>query len=412
MKSFADQIKEYARLAVAAGVNLQPGQTLVLECPVSAYEFGRQIAEYAYQAGAREVVPLWLDERMTRLKYEYAPLEAFEKAPAWYAHFMNDYAAENAAFLYVESGDPDLMRGVDAQKQLFNFKSRKEATKPYRKLFDENQLQWHILAVPNPAWAKKVFPADDTESGMAKLWQAIFACVRVDQGDALENWRIHDEKLRQRCQKLNALRLQSLHYRAANGTDLTIGLPEGHIWMGGADESAKGVRFFANMPTEEIFTTPHRTQVEGKAVASMPLSYQGNLIEDFSLTFAEGRVIGYQAGQGEEHLARLLETDAGSRYLGEVALVPYHSPISQMGILFYNTLFDENASCHLALGACYPNCIRGGERLDKKELEKLGGNDSLNHVDFMIGAPDLHVTGRKENGEKVTILDHGDWVLG
>lgn len=406
-----EKLMKYADLVVKMGVNIQKDQILCLNCPVEYAEFGRMIAKCAYEAGAKEVVMNYRDEKLARMKYDYAPLEVFENFPEWLALKMNGYAEKGAAFMSILAEDPEIFNGVSSDKLLANAKASEKALKGYRECFDKSELQWNLFAVPNPAWAKKVFPDLEEKEAIEKLWEAIFKTVYIGEKDAVAEWKKHDETFIEKCKYLNEKQFKKLHYKNSLGTDFTVGMPENHIWAGGGENSTKGVRFFPNMPTEEVFTAPDCRCAEGKVVSSMPLSYQGTLINKFSVTFKEGKVVEFSAEEGYEALERLLNTDEGSRRLGEVALVPYDSAISNMGLLFYNTLFDENASCHLAFGKCYPNTIKGGEFLSKEDLQKLGGNDSINHVDFMVGSKDLKVTGIDAEGKETVIFENGNWAI-
>ncbi|QSX05222.1 aminopeptidase [Sedimentibacter sp. zth1] len=406
-----EKLMEYAELAVKTGVNIQKDQILVLQCPVEYAEFARMITKCAYEAGAKEVVVSWKDEKLGRLKFDYAPLEVFENVPNWKASFYNDYAKQNAAFMNVLAEDPEIFKGVSSEKLLANVKASEIALKDYRDCFDKSELQWNLFAVPNVAWAKKIFPDLDEKEAIEKLWEAIFKTVHIGKENPVEAWKKHDANLVSKCNILNEKQFAKLHYENSLGTDFVVGMPKNHIWAGGGESNTKGIRFFPNMPTEEVFTAPDCRYADGKVVSSMPLSYQGTLINNFSVTFKDGKVVDFDAKEGYEALERLLNTDEGSRRLGEVALVPYDSAISNMGILFYNTLFDENASCHFAFGKCYPNTIKGGELLSKEDLKKIGGNDSMNHVDFMVGTKDLKVTGIEENGNKTVIFEKGNWAI-
>ena len=286
-----------------------------------------------------------------------------------------------------------------------------KALEPYYKRMVSSQVQWVVAAVPGKEWACQVFPEKSVTEAVASLWEAIFCAVRIQDNDAVEAWKEHDAILTEKCEILNQYQFTKLHYKNGAGTDFYVGLVKNHIWEGGSEVSGAGVRFIANMPTEEVFTMPDYRKAEGKVVSSRPLSYRGNLIKEFSLTFHEGKVVDFDAKEGYDALKQLLETDEGSKSLGEVALVPYASPISEMGILFYNTLFDENAACHLALGECYPTTVHGGEKMDEEELHQIGGNHSINHVDFMIGTADMMITGMTEDGKEIPIFKDGNWAL-
>ncbi len=409
--NFNEKLSQYADLAVRSGVNIQKDQILVLQCPVEYAEFARMISINAFKAGAKDVVLVWKDEKSARIRYDYAALEVFESVPEWRAALYNGYSKQGAAFLNVLAEDPEIFKGVSSDKLLAGVKASERDLKDYRDCFDKSELQWNLVAVPNEAWAKKVFPDLAVEKAIEKLWDAIFKAVRIGNGDPVELWTQHGDNLSKKSDILNEKQFNKLIYKNSLGTDFTVGMPKNHIWAGGGEKNTKGVFFFPNMPTEEVFTAPDCRYAEGKVVSSMPLSYQGTLITDFSLTFKDGKVIDFSAKEGYEALERLLNTDEGSRRLGEVALVPYDSAISNMNILFYNTLFDENASCHFAFGRCYPNTIKGGELLSKEALLELGGNYSMNHVDFMVGTSDLSIIGVEENGKETIIFKNGNWAI-
>jgi len=406
-----EALEKYARLVVKTGINIQPNQTLVVSSPIECAEFARIIAEIAYREGAREVVMNWNDELSARIRYLHAPDEIFDEFPEWRKEFYISYARKGAAFLSISASDPELLKDINPDRIARANKVSKRELKEYSERMMSNQNTWCIVSVPTETWAKKVFPHQPAEEAVEKLWDAILKSVRADLPDPVEAWENHKTALKHNMNLLNKMQLKWIHVKNDLGTDLRIELPENHIWLGGSELSADGVEFIANMPTEEIFTAPFRKGVNGKVVSSMPLNYNGNLIEDFSLTFKDGEVVDIQAGKGYDILKQIIDTDEGSRYLGEVALVPYNSPISNMGILFYNTLFDENASCHLALGKAYPVCVRGSESKSREELIEAGINDSLMHVDFMFGTADLSIEGMTADGKMVTIFRDGNFAL-
>jgi len=408
--TFTEKQQQYARLLVKLGVNVQPGQELVVRCTAETAPFVRLVAKAAYEAGAKEVIVHFGDEILKRLRYENAPMEVFESVPAWEAESMNYYAARGAAFLSIVSDDPEAMKGVDHTKIAARTVAADAAFRPYYERMDKNELQWCVAAVPSPVWAKRVFPEKSEEDAVAALWRAIFKTVRVGE-NAEEKWQEHGRLLAEHSRKLNEKRFKKLRYQNSLGTNFTVGLAQDHIWAGGMDTTAGGVTFFANMPTEEVFTMPDCEQAEGVLKSALPLSHQGSLIRNFTLVFHEGKVVEYHAEEGEETLKMILDTDEGSKRLGEVALVPYDSPISQSGILFLQTLFDENASCHFALGQCYPNNMQGGELLSKEELREKGGNCAMNHVDFMVGTSDLTIAGIAADGTKTVIFKDGSWAI-
>ncbi len=404
-------LEKYARLIVKTGINIQRNQTLVVFSPIECAPFTRIVAEQAYREGARDVVISWKDELCSKIRYIHGPEEIFDEFPEWQKTFYLSYVHEGAAFLTISASDPELMKDVNPERIAKARKANNMALTEYREKLMSNQNSWCVASIPTEAWAKKVFPDLPAEAAVERLWEAIFKTVRVDQEDPVDAWEIHKENLKKRMDFLNNKAFRLLYIKSGSGTDLKIELPEGHIWLGGSEYTKGGVEFIANMPTEEVFTLPKKTGVNGKVVSSRPLNYNGNLIDQFSLTFEEGRVIDFTAEAGYETLKNLIEADAGARYLGEVALVPYDSPISNSNILFYNTLFDENASCHLALGKAYPVCIQNAENMSKEELETLGMNDSLVHEDFMIGTKDLEITGVTASGEEIPVFKQGNFAF-
>jgi len=407
------RLNEYAKLLVSTGVAIREGQKLLINCPIEHYAFARMVCEEAYKAGASEVIIKYNDEKVSRLTYEYAPIEVFENFPSWKADELNTYAKEDVAFLHLIGRDPEALKGIDIAKVKAGQRAAYEPLKPYRKLQTSMSFKWCIAALATDSWASKVYPELSVDEAKNKLWENIFATMRIS-GDntSEEKWNKHADDLEARCKTLNSWKLKELHYTNSLGTDFTVGLVDGHIWEGGADkDKVTGRRCYANMPTEEVFTMPHSHKAEGKLVAALPLSYQGNLIKDFYFIFKDGEVVDYDAKEGKESLKGLLESDEGSRRLGECALVPYPSIIAQQGILFLETLFDENASCHFALGNCYESNIENGSNLSEEEMKEKGANTAINHVDFMVGTPDLRIEGVKENGEKVLVFENGAWAF-
>ncbi|MEN1758984.1 aminopeptidase [Anoxynatronum sibiricum] len=406
-----ERFNKYAALIVKAGVNLQQGQTLVITAPIETAAFARMVAEQAYEAGAREVVMDWNDELSKKIKYLKAPEFVFDEYPEWKRMFYQTYAREGAAFVSIAAEDPELMKNVNPQRIMRAQKASNTANTEFRERLMGNANTWNVVSVPTVSWAKKVFPEMGEEAAVEALWEAILTSVRVDEPDPVAAWKHHKEQLETMSHWLNEKQFHQLHFSNSLGTDLTITLPERHIWTGGAEVSQQGVDFIANMPTEEVFTLPHRQGVDGLVVSSMPLQYNGNLIENFSITFKQGKIVDFTAEKGYETLKGLIETDEGSRYLGEVALVPHNSPISNTGILFYNTLFDENASCHLAIGKAYPVCLKGGTEMSKEEQRKAGINDSLVHEDFMIGTADMEIKGITSEGEQISVFRQGNYAI-
>lgn len=405
------KLHKYAQLLVKTGINLKKDQILVLSVPIECAEFARAIAEVAYDAGAKDVVIRWIDEISTRIRYLKGPEELFDTLPSWQKEFYLSYVRQDAAFLTISASDPENLKEVDPLRIQRSSKAFSEACSEYRQRMMNNINVWCVASVPTPSWAKKVFPDVTEEEAVNKLWDAIFEAVRVNEEDPVAAWESHKDALKKRMAYLNEMNFKTLHYSNSLGTDLTIELPEGHIWLGGSDFTPEGHEFIANMPTEEVFTAPKRTGVNGRVVSSMPLNFNGSLIDGFEFTFKDGKVVSYKAKVGEEQLKRLLETDEGAMYLGEVALVQYDSPISNMGILFYNTLFDENASCHLAIGKAYPVNVKGGEHMDSATLIANGINDSITHEDFMVGTKDLNIIGTTQDGKHVQIFKDGNFAI-
>ena len=411
-----EELTAYARLVVRVGVNLQKDQILVINTPIDCAPFARLLAEEAYRAGAHEVVMSWSDELSAHLKYVLAPDVVFTEFPAWRHAFYTDYAEQGAAFVSIAARDPEIFRDIDPARLTRAQQAAGAALLEYRARLMSNQNTWCVVSVPTAAWAKKVFPkAASAAEAEQLLWAAILKTVRVTEGRSAEDvvaaWEAHIDFLHRAAAFLNENDFASLRYENARGTDFSVKLPVGHLWAGGSEKAATGVYFAANLPTEEVYTLPDREGAEGTVYASKPLVYQGSLIEDFSLRFSGGRVVEFHAEKGEDKLRELLSTDEGANHLGEVALVPYDSPISRSGILFYNTLFDENAACHLALGKAYPTCLRGGEEMESVELLKHGVNDSLLHEDFMVGTADLAITGtRRIDGKKIPIFRQGNFA--
>ena len=404
-------LKKYAKLAIYQGVNVQKNQTLVISSPIECAKFTRMLVEEAYIKGAKEVVVQWNDELTGKLKYKYSPMEVFETVPEWVKESRLSYAKEGACFLSISASDPELLKDVDPKKVATFRKASSIASREFSSRLMSNENAWSIVSIPTVGWAKKVFPNVSEDEAVEKLWDAIFKIVRVDSQDPVKAWEEHKNTLKKNMDFLNSKRFKSLHYTNSLGTDLIIQLPEKHLWAGGAEFTQDGTEFIANMPTEEIFSMPKKTGVNGKVVSSMPLNYGGNLINNFSLTFKDGKVVDFSAEEGYETLKNLLDTDEGAKYLGEVALVPYNSPISNSNIIFFNTLYDENASCHLAFGKAYSLCIKDGEKMSEEELLKQGANDSLTHVDFMIGTKDLQITGTTYDNEKFDIFVNGNWAF-
>ena len=405
------KIREYAKLLIEVGLNVQKGQTLVISSPVDCAYFARLCASAAYDVGCREVVMRWTDDYLNRERFLRADDSVFDSLPLGQKEFLNGYAAEGAAYLNISACDPEALRGVDPDRITRANRCKEELSGFYDAMM-ANVNPWCIASIPIPSWSKKVFPGVPEDEAMKKLWDAIFTSVRISgKGDAVARWREHIALLKARVAKLNELHFASLHYTNSLGTDLTIRLPETHLWSGGDSLCRTGRPFVANMPTEEIFTAPLRTGIDGVVYAALPLVHNGNIIENFHFVIRDGRIVEAHAEKGEEILKAAIAEDEGASYFGEVALVPYDSPISNQKLLFYNTLFDENAACHLAFGEAYPECVEGGEAMSKEELKAAGLNDSITHVDFMIGTSDLSIIGTTGDGREVPVFADGNFAL-
>ncbi len=405
-----NNLEKYAELLVRTGINIQEDQILVINSPIECADFARLASVKAYESGAKEVVIRWIDEKSSKIRFDMAKDEVFDEFPEWIKTMLDGYAKQGAAFLSIAASDPELMKDVDPKRMSRQQKVMSQGLEYYRTRMMTNQNVWCVASIPTAAWAKKVFPDVSEDKALEKLWEAIYKAVRVDRQDPVAAWEEHQENLNKRLTFLNSHHFKALRYENEAGTDVTLELPQDHRWVGGGDKGPHGKVFFANMPTEEVFTLPKADGVEGTVVSSMPLNYNGNLIEDFRFTFSKGKVVDFDARKGKEVLRELLDTDDGAKRLGEIALVPYDSPISNQKILFYNTLFDENASCHFALGKAYPSCLKGGDELSREELMRKGANDSLTHVDFMIGTEDLKIFGITEKGEEIPVFEQGNFV--
>lgn len=410
MSTFEQQIAHYADLAVQVGVNIQPDQYLYISASTETAEFVHLITEKAYEAGARQVFVDWVDDVVTRLRYEKAPSDSFAEFPQWKVMEREQLAEKGAAFMSIISQSPDLLKGIEPSRIADFQKASGQALDKYRQYVQSDKISWTVIAAPSKAWAAKVFPELSEEKRVPALWEAILKAVRADQENPVQEWVEHDKRLHEKVDYLNNKRYRKLRYQAP-GTDLTIELPEGHLWCGAGSVNEKGQPFMANMPTEEVFTVPLKTGVNGVVASTKPLSYGGNIIDHFTITFVDGRVTDVSADQGEEVLKQLLDTDEGAKHLGEVALVPHASPISQSELLFYNTLFDENASNHLALGSAYAFCIEGGKTMSREELEQRGLNQSITHVDFMIGSAEMNIDGIQDDGSTEPIFRNGNWAF-
>lgn len=407
--NFNEQLKSYAELLIKTGLALQKGQDLVIRSPIEGKDLVVACTEAAYAQGANDVRVIWSDDDLTLLKYQHAPDDVLNTVHDFDTALYRHYITGGAAFLSFTGSDPDLLKQIDPHKLQAASMSRSKAMRFYSEAIMKDENPWTVAGIATKAWAKKVYPNADTEDAVKNLWQAIFDMSRVSE-TTIADWKEHTTTVDGQAKKLTEAAYRSLHYKNSLGTDLTITLPEGHIWAGGGSTLPDGRYFVANIPTEEVFTLPHRMGVDGIVYASMPLAYNGNVIDHFWLRFKDGQVVDFDAEKGKDVLARLLDTDEGARHLGEVALVPYDSPISNRNQLFFNTLYDENASCHLALGKAYPANLEGGGDLDREALLERGANDSLIHVDFMVGTSDLSITATTLEGDEVPIFVDGNWA--
>jgi aminopeptidase len=405
----ADRLTRLAQVAVRIGLGLQHGQELVMTAPLEAAPLARAITTEAYKAGASLVTTLYADDAAALARFAHAPDDAFDVAPAWLYDGMAAAFRGGAARLAIAGDDPSLLAGQDADKVARANRARSKAYRPALDVIAGFDINWTIVSAATPAWARAVFPGEPDDIAVARLWEAIFSASRVDGSDPVAAWATHNAELRRRTEHLNAQRYAALRFRGP-GTDLTVGLADGHEWHGGATTAKNGIVCNANIPTEEVFTTPHALRVSGQVASTKPLSYGGTLIRDIRVRFEEGRIVEAASATGQEVLTKVLDTDEGSRRLGEVALVPHSSPISASGLLFFNTLFDENAASHIALGQAYSKCLVGGLAMSEDELERRGANRSLIHIDWMIGSGEVDVDGIASDGRSEPLMRHGEWV--
>ncbi|BFH63409.1 aminopeptidase [Paenibacillus azoreducens] len=410
MKDFNHMLEKYAELVIKIGVNIQPGQVLLVQAPLETVDFTRKVVAKAYESGAKFVQVDWDDEKVTRIRYEKAADDSFGYYPKWQADMMEQLAESGGAVLHIKVPDPELFRGIDSSKVSTAVKAAAVAREKYQAYVRSNKVTWSLIKAPTKAWADKVFADLPEDARVPAMWEAVFQMNRVTaDNDPVAAWQDHIRTLKEKQEYMNNKRYKALHYRAP-GTDLHVEMPEGYLWLGGGDHNEAGNYFVANMPTEEIYTMPHRTGVNGTVASTFPLNLNGRLVEGIRLTFKDGKVVEYDADSGREHLTSLFETDEGASYLGEMALVPYDSPISKMKRVFFNTGIDENASCHFALGSSYPVNIEGGTKLSKEELLARGANVSLTHVDFMVGSEELEIDGELPDGTIEPVFRNGVWV--
>ncbi|MDY0210775.1 MAG: aminopeptidase [Acholeplasma sp.] len=405
-------LEKYAKLAVKVGVNVQKDQVVVVRATTETKELTRLIVKEAYLAGAKKVITQWSDDYLTRYAYDYQSVETLEEIPNYSIEQSRYYVDNNACFINVISPMIGVNQGIDPVKMAKSLTASQKAVPFLREYTMGNKGQWTIVAASNPVWAEAVYPDLKGEEATEALWTAILNACRVyEDSDPIENWHNHNASLEKHNRILNDLNFKELRFKNGLGTDLTVGLVENHVWSGGGEKTTKGVYFNPNIPTEETFTMPYKWATSGKVVATKPLNYQGTLIEDFYLVFEEGKVVEFDAKKEKKTLEEMLNTDENARYIGEIALISHDSPISNTNLLFLNTLYDENASCHMALGRAYPMNIKGGLDTPIEELEKKGYNKSLIHVDFMFGSSDMSIVGIKQDGSEVVVFKDGNFVI-
>ncbi len=403
------KLDQLAEVAVKVGLGLQPGQELLMTASIDALPLARRITEHAYRAGAALVTTLFTDEESTLMRYRFALGESFDRAAAWLYDGMAAAFKSGTARLAIAGGNPMLLSHEDPDRVSRANRALSQAYRPALELITRHEINWTIVASATPAWAAAVFPDDAPETALAKLWNAIFEASRIQAADPVSAWKEHDAGLRSRAARLNEKRYSALHYRGP-GTDFRLGLPEDHLWLGGGTVAGNGVYCIPNMPTEEVFTLPHKDRADGTVSATKPLSHQGTMIEGIQVRFEGGRIVDARATRGQEVLQKLIETDEGARRLGEVALVPHSSPIARSGIIFSNTLFDENAASHIALGQAYASCLRDGDKLTSEQLAARGANQSLIHVDWMIGSEKLDIDGITASETAEALMRQGEWA--
>lgn len=409
MPEFAQNLDHLAEVAIHSGLGLAPEQQLVMSATLDAVPLARLITKHAYKAGASLVTTLFSDEQSTLLRFQHGSEASFDAAPSWLYEGMAQAYRNGAARLAIAGNDPSLLSKEDPEKVSRANRATSKAYRPALELITRHEINWTIVACATPAWAAAVFPDLPPEEGLARLWRAVFAASRVDRPDPVAAWKQHDADLHARADRLNQKRYAALHFRGP-GTDLRVGLADDHLWLGGGTMARNGRYCIPNMPTEEVFCTPHKDRVDGRVTSTKPLSYQGTMIEDISVRFEAGRIVEARAARGNQVLQKMIDTDDGARRLGEVALVPHSSPIASSGLLFMNTLFDENAASHIALGQAYSICLKGEESLTPEQLAARGANSSLIHVDWMIGSNRIDVDGVSAAGDSEPLMRAGEWV--
>lgn len=402
-------LEDYATLVLKIGVNLQKNQGLEIACPVERQDLARALTKKAYELGAKIVRVRWDDEVIDRLNFENAETDVLTQIPKWLVDSKEELVKQGFCYVAVAADNPQAFKDVPAEKLSAYSRAKSRALKKFSDQVMSNGIRWCVISMPTSEWAKQVFP--DSATPERDLLEAIGKTMRLNCDDPLTEWQRHIAALERRAQFMNSANFEYLHFKNSIGTDLKVGLCKDHVWLSAKEKAKDGIEFVANMPTEEIFTAPHILKIDGTVRSALPLADNGQIINNFTLQFKKGKVVSFSAEKGYENLKRILETDKGTLSLGEVALIGKNSPIAESGILFYNTLFDENASCHLALGKAYPTTVKNGDKLSSKELKERGANDSIEHVDFMIGTPDLSVVGIKSNGEEVPVFKDGEWII-
>lgn len=410
MANLKPKLERYADLIVRKGVNVKPGQEVVVQAPVDVAAFVRLLVARAYAVGAGHVTVIWNDDAVTRLTYENVDASWFETVPAWQREQLDSLAEAGACFIFVEGADPEALKGIDPAKPAAASKARNTQCVKYRHGMDFNINPWCIAGAPVAAWARQVYPGVEDEVAMYRLWCAILSVARADGDDPEAAWELHNATFEKNLRLLNERHFDRLHYTSANGTDLWVGMTDKHVWEGGSSSTPDGHVFFPNIPTEEVFTSPHCERVDGVVYSALPLVRHGNKIDRFWFRFENGLVVDFDAEVGRDTLASILDTDEGACRLGEVALISKNTPIRETETLFYDTLYDENASCHLALGSGFPECYEGGYAMTQDDLRDLGLNKSGTHVDFMIGADDLDIMGVTADGEEIPVFVNGQWT--
>ena len=408
-RTHEDKLNQLAEVAVRVGLGLKAGQELLMTASLDALPLARRITEQAYRAGASLVTTLYADDEAALMRYHFAPDESFDRAANWLYDGMGTAFKAGTARLAIAGGNPALLSDEDPDKVSRANRAVSQAYRPALELITRHAINWTIVASATPAWAAAVFPNDAPDVALAKLWDAIFETTRINGPDPVAAWKAHDATLQSRAALMNEKRYAALQYRGP-GTDFRLGLADDHLWLGGGTTAGNGIYCIANMPTEEIFTTPHKDRADGTVTATKPLSHQGTMIEGIQVRFEKGRIVEARATRGQEVLQKLIDTDDGARRLGEVALVPHSSPIAASGMLFFNTLFDENAASHIALGQAYSSCVRDGDKLTPEQLAAKGANDSLIHVDWMIGSGQLDIDGITSTGVAEPLMRQGEWV--